>query len=483
MAFEDYLKTGTLAGCSVGLWLFGINPKIPLPAQGIGLGLASVSSYLLLAHTNKLAKIAPLEAAARELQRELILEDLALSHVAQSEQLRRTHWQSPDPWGEPPPPPAVIAHDHGNPAAALPPAAVSVSQDEPAPMESPKPVATLPAPDAPPLLPVETLAGHYPSILIWGAQGSGKTSLAAYLIRLRIQDGYQVKVLDPHAEYGQWSGLQVIGAGMDYSQIDFALEQFHRTVKQRYQQRSKHPNCQFSKVLYVCEEFTNWASRCENAAEFFMACLSDIRKVDMAVLFISHSRTLIGLGGAKGVAQMRDNSLLEVQLFAKPDPQTGEAVPAMKGTIKLPACQPEPVAIAPWMKGQLDFSDVAQYRPHTPVNAPNHSFHDPSNHRPRESFQSFQHPEIAEMSESQLKRWEALLDATPSLSETSEMKPERAENGHFRRDSELLKLISDLKRKGLNQTQIIWEIWREVPGGSKGYQDAVATYKRLMGKG
>jgi hypothetical protein len=49
---------------------------------------------------------------------------------------------------------------------------------------------------------------NYPSILVYGPQGAGKTSTAAWLIRERIKQHHQIKVLDPHRSFGQWDGLE-----------------------------------------------------------------------------------------------------------------------------------------------------------------------------------------------------------------------------------------------------------------------------------
>ena len=47
------------------------------------------------------------------------------------------------------------------------------------------------------------------------------------------------------------------------------------------------------------------------------------------------------------------------------------------------------------------------------------------------------------------------------------------------RDVELQTRIRQLKTTGLNQTQIIFALWRVRPGGSRAYQQAVQELKRL----
>jgi hypothetical protein len=114
------------------------------------------------------------------------------------------------------------------------------------------------------------------------------------------------------------------------------LADFASEVKRRYERIRKEPNPQFQPWTFVCDEFTNWASRCKASGDFFQAALSDIRKAKMYVIFVSHARTLTGLGDAKGMAATRDAALLEIELLGTIDPVTTEAVPKFEALVKLP---------------------------------------------------------------------------------------------------------------------------------------------------
>jgi hypothetical protein len=177
---------------------------------------------------------------------------------------------------------------------------------------------------------------NYPAVLLYGPQGSGKTFLAEEEIKERKQAGHKVTALDPHAGFNSWRDCEVVGAGMDYQAIDAELADFAAEVKRRYERIRKEPNPQFQPWTFVCDEFTNWASRCKASGDFFQAALSDIRKAKLYVLFVSHARTLAGLGDAKGMAATRDAALLEIELLGQIDPVTTEAVPKFEALVKLP---------------------------------------------------------------------------------------------------------------------------------------------------
>ncbi len=68
-------------------------------------------------------------------------------------------------------------------------------------VESSTAVAIEPEPDRAigPKMPVLT---NYPSVLIYGAPGSGKTTFAEQEVKRRLEAGHKVIVCDPHATYG-----------------------------------------------------------------------------------------------------------------------------------------------------------------------------------------------------------------------------------------------------------------------------------------
>lgn len=184
-----------------------------------------------------------------------------------------------------------------------------------------------------PKMPVLT---NYPSVLIYGAPGSGKTTFAEQEVKRRVLAGHRVIICDPHAAYGAWAGCEVVGGGMDYAAIDAKLEWFATEVRRRYKRIESEPSPTFQPLTLCCDEFTNWAGRCSAASEFFQSALSDIRKAKMFGLIVSHTRTMAGLANAAGMAKLRDEALLEVELLGQQCPKTGNAVPRYEAVVKLP---------------------------------------------------------------------------------------------------------------------------------------------------
>src|SRR4028119_141204 len=184
-----------------------------------------------------------------------------------------------------------------------------------------------------PKMPVLT---NYPSVLIYGAPGSGKTTFAEQEVKHRLEAGHRVIICDPHVAYGAWAGCEVVGGGMDYAAIDAKLEWFATEVRRRYKIIETQPNPMFQPLTLCCDEFTNWAGRCSAASEFFQSALSDIRKAKMFGLIVSHTRTMAGLANAAGMAKLRDEALLEVELLGQQCPKTGDAVPRYEAVVKLP---------------------------------------------------------------------------------------------------------------------------------------------------
>jgi hypothetical protein len=176
----------------------------------------------------------------------------------------------------------------------------------------------------------------YPSVLIYGVPGAGKSTFTEQEVAKRLKEGHRVIVLDPHSACGQWQGCEVIGAGMDYEAIDAKLVWFQRQVKERYKTISSQSNPKFQPLTIVGEEFTNWSKRCTNSGEHFQTVNSDIRKAECYSIIVSHTRNLAGLGDAKGMGALRDESMLEVEILGEYNAETERATPRFEALVKMP---------------------------------------------------------------------------------------------------------------------------------------------------
>ncbi|MEP6582518.1 type IV secretory system conjugative DNA transfer family protein [Microcoleus vaginatus GB2-A3] len=313
----------------------------------------------------------------------------------------------------------------------------------------------------------------YPSVLVYGAPGSGKTFFSEQEVSKRIEAGHRVIVLDPHAAYGAWQGCEVIGGGMDYAAIDAKLAWFSEEVAKRYKTVQSQPNPKFQPLTFVCDEFTRWGGKCPNSTDFFEQLVTDIRKVEMFGLIISHTRTLAGLANAKGFASLRDEALLEVEILGNKDEETGRATPRFEAKIKLPG---QPLSDRTLVK--LTKHSTPNKPEATPQNTPAESTTDYLNRvfklefdlgKPEtesetvsDEFQNVKQPHSSNSSDSDAVYFTALkLDRARAI-------------------ELILKLKNEMKH---TQTEIIWMLWNARPGKTKAYETAISEYKELLAEG
>ena len=292
---------------------------------------------------------------------------------------------------------------------------------------------------------------EYPCLLVYGPQGSGKTTITAEIVRQKIKYGHTVQVLDPHRKAGHWQGLECFGDGMDYLALSQKIKWFSGEVVNRYKQYSTDPNFNPQKLTIVCDEFTNWAKRCDGADEFFASALSDIRKININVIFIAHARTMTALGDAKGLADARDSALCELELNAEICPKTGKSKPTFEGLLKLPGTpqnKRSPIRIDP-IHPDFDFRSL---------NDPEYS--DPSNTEWLNSILNKGHSGLNTPEHSVLN--DPLDPSEPS----SESK------------GRLVQLI----RSGVPKQRAITSVWFCTPGGSKAYKTAESFYEEIKQK-
>ena len=123
---------------------------------------------------------------------------------------------------------------------------------------------------------------------------------------------------------------------MNYKAIEDKLQWLFKEIERRYARIQNEPNPVLEPLTVVAEEFTKWSMKVKSSSEFFWVANTDIRKAEVYILFVSHTRTLIGTGGAKGAASLRDESLIEVELQGEMNPETNKATPKFQALVKMP---------------------------------------------------------------------------------------------------------------------------------------------------
>jgi len=405
-------------------------------------GFAAESAYQMSTTATRYKKLAEADEVAFEGEIEnAYLESLGVDPSAQQPRLTGT----------------ATLNSVTNPGDKVDQSASAAIEPEPEQADSPK-------------MPVLT---NYPSVLIYGAPGSGKTTFAEQEVKRRLEAGHRVIVCDPHAAFGAWAGCEVVGGGMNYAAIDAKLEWFASEVRRRYKIIESQPNPTFQPLTLVCDEFTNWAGRCSAAGEFFQSALSDIRKAKMFGLIVSHTRTMAGLANAAGMAKLRDEALLEIELLGQQCPKTGNAVPRYEAVVKLPGMP-------------LNKRFILQVP----------KLSEPNNHQPTKQDSAYLDP-IARLE--QIYKLECDLPKPEPESETVsdgfQSVKQSDSNGSSGLDvvyftalklekARAIELILKLKNEMKHtQTEIIWMLWNARPGKTKAYETAVAEYKELLAEG
>lgn len=203
------------------------------------------------------------------------------------------------------------------------------------------------------------LLGH-PNVLIWGEQGSGKSSFARWLVEQRLKMGHQMLVFDPHAAHGHWQGLKLVGGGMNWEEIDQRMEAVLGEMEEDYLELYETPGYEPIKTTFLVEELTTWARRCSNAPAFQTAFLGDSRKISKYLISVAHDNTLAATGGSKGYSKSRKNQIIELKLIAKQKPGTDEMVAAGYGELLLPGKEKQEIKVGKWMQGSHNFSVLTE---------------------------------------------------------------------------------------------------------------------------
>jgi len=185
-------------------------------------------------------------------------------------------------------------------------------------------------------------------LLFFGGQGSGKTSFVEWYANKKAEMGDEVIVFDVHRKFGAWKGLKVVGDGRNYQAIDDEILQIEKRITARYKQFAEVEDFNPRPITLIFEEFSKWKSFCEHSDSFFLTALTDVRKVLIQVVFVTHMNTMSGMTGQKGLAETFKNGVDQLELISEKIECTDgiqRARPTGKGKLTL-VNAPKPVLVS-----------------------------------------------------------------------------------------------------------------------------------------
>ena len=282
-------------------------------------------------------------------------------------------------------------------------------------------------------------------LLVFGGDGSGKTSMALELLRRRQLSGHQVLALDPHAHPAKWPGCEVIGGGLNFGQIEAAIEQLQQLREQRYEQirTGAIEPCKFPPITFVLEELTDWKSEVSNV-DLLILKAGDYRKANIHLLMVTHGDSMSQIGAPTGSNEIIKNCVTKLRLFSKPGAD-GKPVPAFRGELQYPLQAVQAVQVPR-------------------LAAP------PAKNAAPPIIQSFggDSPPLVQAVAPQLAP-----PAPPQIAPANDTAPPTD------REAELLAKFAQCKAMGMNKAQSVFALFGVTKGGNAAYKTASEFYERL----
>nr|WP_201280697.1 hypothetical protein [Hassalia byssoidea] len=180
--------------------------------------------------------------------------------------------------------------------------------------------------------------------LIWGNQGGGKSWLARYSIKLKLEAGYKVIVLDPDSNPFEWQGVESYHDWQDIkSQIESYLTELEsrliqfRSSSMSEDQWASNLFAEGKAIAYLIEEATTYSSFIKNEElleTFGKLGLTKSRKQLMPLTIVSHNNTQSCLFGIKGLGNLV-SKMLQVECLAEVNKETLKPQSTGKARLKL----------------------------------------------------------------------------------------------------------------------------------------------------
>lgn len=180
--------------------------------------------------------------------------------------------------------------------------------------------------------------------LIWGNQGGGKSWLTRYVIKLKVELGYKVIVLDPDSNRSEWNGVESYHSWED---IENQIAKYVDELRSRLEKfnNSSISEAEWRKSLWddgeaialICEEATTYGDFIKNESlleMFGKLALTKSRKQEMPVTIVSHNNTQTCMFGIKGFYNLV-SKMLQIECLAEVDPVTLQPKSTGKARVKL----------------------------------------------------------------------------------------------------------------------------------------------------
>lgn len=268
----------------------------------------------------------------------------------------------------------------------------------------------------------KTAPNKFPHIMIEGATGTGKTSLAEFI--LDLLPGERL-VITPKRRVTQWQGLNVVGTPLKFPVIQQAFDTLLEEMENRYELLDRGDE-NYPFLNFIVDEYPLIAANCEGLSDTMMMLVRAAREASMRMILIAQ--------GSEGKALNIEGQTSVRECFCRI--RLGKiAVDYAKRVLK-------DENLHRWL--------LRQDRPclvdDMPALVPDLA-----------GFHISASPE---------------LPVLPGVQETPIHDPEKA---NFERVKELLS-------QGRGKVDIIWEVWKCKPGRGKDYQEAKRKYEAITRK-